>query len=118
MCILCLQLVIPRKTGKPVDLVEVEKYRDRVAKVVSKLESYFLSHTPFISSQLLTVADLFCACELMQLYAVHEHGLYECSAVVRDWMDRVKAETNPVFDEAHKVVYMVHDAYHDLQAKL
>lgn len=92
----------------------VRKRRDEVRKVVKNLEGYFLRDKPFISSDVITVADLFGACELMQLYAVMEEGLYESSPVVKAWMERVRQQTNPLFDEAHRVVYNVRKMYKNM----
>ena len=47
----------------------------------------------------------------MQLYSVMEEGLYEKSPIVSAWLKRVRDETNPVFDQAHKIVYAVRDMY-------
>ncbi|KAL8576061.1 hypothetical protein ACOMHN_001411 [Nucella lapillus] len=107
-------LIIPRMKGAAVDQAQVTKQRKAVQRVVKHLESYFLKDTPFISSNTITVADLFGACEMMQIYAVREEGLYGSSPRVSAWMDRVQKETSPLFDEAHKVVYMVRDVYKDL----
>ncbi|KAK7087715.1 glutathione S-transferase theta-1-like isoform X2 [Littorina saxatilis] len=104
-------LIIPRATGKPVDQTKVAKGRESVRKVIKNLESYYLRDTPFISSDVITAADIFGACELMQLYAVLEENLYESSPIVKAWMERVRQETNPVFDDAHKMVYRVRDMY-------
>ncbi|KAK7443722.1 hypothetical protein BaRGS_00040446 [Batillaria attramentaria] len=111
------KLIIPRATGKPVDQEKVKKGRENVKRVVKDLESYFLKDTPFLSSNEITVADIFGACELMQLYAVLEEGLYESSPIVKAWMARVRERTNPQFDEANVMVYRVRDMYKKL-AKL
>ncbi|XP_076435268.1 glutathione S-transferase theta-1-like [Babylonia areolata] len=112
-CALLFQhlLIIPRTSGKPVDQEQVSKQRKAVQKVVQKLENYFLKNTPFISSQVITVADLFAACELMQLYAVMEEELYESSPMIKAWMKRVQHVTSPLFDETHRIVYRVRDMY-------
>ena len=96
------------------DQDKVTKGRESVRKVVKNLESYFLRDTPFLSSDVITVADIFGACELMQLYAVLEEGLYESSPVVKAWMERVHQQTNPLFDEAHQIVYRARDMYKGL----
>ena len=111
VAVLSYQLIIPRATGKPVDQDKVTRLRDGVRKVVKNLEGYFLRDTPFISSNVITVADIFGACELMQLYAVLEEGLYESSPIVKAWMERVQQQTNPVFDETHQIVYKVRNMY-------
>ncbi|KAH9515115.1 Glutathione S-transferase theta-1 [Bulinus truncatus] len=112
-------LLIPRATGKPVNQNQVEEYRKKVADVVKVLETYFLKTEAYIGGRNeLSIADLLAACELMQLYACHEHSLYENSPIIKAWLDRVKKDTNPYFDEAHKVVYRTYDVYKQIASKL
>ncbi|CAL1543922.1 unnamed protein product [Lymnaea stagnalis] len=121
LCALLFQhlLIIPRATGKPVNQEKVEKYREKVSTMLSQLESYFLKNQTYLGGgNELSIADLLGACELMQLYACHEQGLYEKSPIVKAWLDRVKRETNPYFDEAHKLVYRTHDLYKQISSKL
>ncbi|XP_076453326.1 glutathione S-transferase theta-1-like [Babylonia areolata] len=111
-------LLIPRATGQPVNQAIVQRCREvEIPRVVGQLESYFLRHTPFLSSPVMTVADLFGVCELKQLDGVWEEGLYMGNPRLKAWVQRVQEETGPVFDEAHKVVYMVREAYKDMEIK-
>jgi glutathione S-transferase len=119
----CAQLfqqlfIIPKMTGQPINQDRVRKCREGVTKMVGQLESYFLKSNPYIGGDELSIADLLGICELMQLYACQENGLYEKSPVVKSWMEKVKQETNPYFDEAHKVVYRTHEVYSQVSAKL
>nr|KAG5685272.1 hypothetical protein BaRGS_007959 [Batillaria attramentaria] len=82
------RLLIPRTRGKPVDWQKVKDGRERVKQVIRNLEKYFLRDTPFLSSDVITVANIFGACELMQLYGVCEEGLYENSPTVKGWVAR------------------------------
>lgn len=86
--------------------------------MVDYLESYFLKNSPYLGGDTLSIADLLGTCELSQLYAIHEHGLYEKSPIVKAWFERVRQETNPHFDEAHKVVVRTHDVYKQIVSKL
>lgn len=113
-----MQLIIPRATGNPVNMGKVNFFRQKVREVVKHLEEYYLAKTPFLSSDVITIADLFCACELQQLYPVLEEGLYESSAVVTAWMARVREQTNPFFDEAHQVGRQVRVMYEKIKAQL
>jgi len=99
-------LIIPAAKGKKTDPAIIEKNKKAVTEMVSQLESYFLKDTTYLNSEHLSLADLFGACELMQLNACHDDDLYLQNSRVSDWMARVKEETNPHFDEAHKVTYM------------
>lgn len=116
--IFSLQLIIPKATGKPADPEKVKVQRGNVTRVVNYLESYFLKNRSYIGGDELSIADLLGACELMQLYACHEHELYEKSPIVRAWLEKVRKETGPYFDEAHKVVTRTHEVYQQITAKL
>ncbi|KAI8782856.1 glutathione S-transferase theta-2-like isoform X2 [Biomphalaria glabrata] len=112
-------LIIPKSTGKPVNQEEVEKMRKKVSEVLKQLETYFLKTQTYIGGgNEVSIADLFAVCELMQLYACHEHSLYEKSPIIKAWMDRVKNDTNPYFDEAHKIIYRTFDVYKQIASKL
>ena len=92
--------------------------RDKVSKIVAKIEKYFLRDTLYLAGNEISLADIFGACELMQLYACHEEKLYEASPKVKAWMERVRKETNPYFDEAHLMTYRSRERYHAVTAKL
>ncbi|GFN99433.1 glutathione s-transferase theta-1 [Plakobranchus ocellatus] len=111
-------LLIPRATGKPVDHKAVDKFRQKVNTMVSRLEGYFLKDQKYLAGDEISIADIFGACELIQLYACHENALYEKSPIVKAWMERVQKDTNPYFDEAHKMVYRTNDVYKEIAAKL
>lgn len=100
------------------DEKKVQQARENVKIVIKHLETYFLAQTPFLSSNEITVADIFGVCELMQLYAVKEENLYESSPTVKAWMARVRERTNPLFDEAHQMVYRVRSVYKDISNNL
>ncbi|CAG5125687.1 unnamed protein product [Candidula unifasciata] len=119
-CALLFQqlLIIPRATGKPVNQEKVSNCRKEVTKMVEDLESYFLKNTRYLGGDELSIADLLGTCELLQLYGVHEQGLYESSPTVKAWIERVRQDTNPIFDEAHKMVARTHDVYKQISAKL
>ncbi|GFN99432.1 glutathione s-transferase theta [Plakobranchus ocellatus] len=116
---LLLELVInPQASGKPVDHVAVENLRQKTTVMIHQLESYFLKDKNYLAGDEISIADLFAVCELMQLFVCHEHSLYEKSPIVKSWMERIKNQTNPYFDEAHKIVYRIHDGYKKISAKL
>ncbi|XP_061163342.1 glutathione S-transferase theta-1-like [Saccostrea echinata] len=104
-------VVIPRETKKPVDWEQVNLMKKRVSYVVDHLDKSFLRDKPYLCGNEVSVADLLCICELMQLNAVHEEQLYESNPNIKAWSDRVKNRLNPEFEEAHKIVYRVRDMY-------
>lgn len=111
-------MIIPVATGKSVDKEAVKKYRSKVEDMLVKFESYFLKDRKYLAGNEITLADIFGACEIMQIYACHEHAAYEKSPIIKAWLERVREETNPYFDEAHKMTYRTHEVYPSIAAKL
>ena len=64
------------------------------------------------------MADLLAVCELTQLYPVYEESVYMSNPKIASWMERVREQLNPHFDEAHSIVYRTRDAYKKLGPKL
>ncbi|RUS85730.1 hypothetical protein EGW08_006524 [Elysia chlorotica] len=111
-------LIIPKATGKPIDHAVADKFRKKVSSMVTQLEGYFLKDRKYLAGDEISIADIFGACELMQLFGCHEHGLFEKSPIIKAWMDRVRKDTNPHFDEAHKMIYRTNTLYKEIAAKL
>lgn len=93
------------------DWDQVNMMKKRVAFVVNHLDKTFLKEKPYLCGSEVSVADLLCICELMQLNAVHEEQLYESNPKIKAWAERVKKRLNPEFDEAHQIVYRLRDLY-------
>jgi len=111
-------LILPVATGHKTDPDLVESSRIRIRRMVGQLEAYFLNERAYLAGDDISIADIFGACELMQLYGCHEEGLYESSPKVKAWLERVKAETKPYFDEAHAMIYRARTRFHAVVSKL
>ncbi|TMW50315.1 hypothetical protein DOY81_004592 [Sarcophaga bullata] len=80
------------------------------AKLISKmedqlelLEKIWLKETNFLAGQKLTAADLFGASEIEQT-KLCKYEVSEKFPKTRDWLARVREESNPYYDEAHKYI--------------
>ena len=111
-------LIMPVATGKKSDPAIVENLKVRVKKMVGQLESYFLKDRAYLAGDEISLADIFGACELMQLHGCHEDSLFDNSPKVKAWLERVRAETKPHFDEAHAMIYRARQRFHAVIAKL
>ncbi|GFR73787.1 glutathione S-transferase theta-1 [Elysia marginata] len=111
-------LVVPRLSGNPVNDKKVRELRKNFVKMISDFESYFLKSNKFIAGSEISIADIFAVCELTELLACHEHGLYENSPAMKAWVERVRQATNPIFDEAHQMIYRAQQVYKKPTAKL
>ncbi|KAJ8942023.1 hypothetical protein NQ318_002777 [Aromia moschata] len=71
---------------------------------LDQLEELFLSDGPFINGfQKITIADVLAACEVEQTRMTGFEPT-EGRPMLQAWLDRVKNECNPYYEEAHQVV--------------
>uniref|UniRef100_A0A1A9W9V7 Glutathione S-transferase theta class 1 n=1 Tax=Glossina brevipalpis TaxID=37001 RepID=A0A1A9W9V7_9MUSC len=68
------------------------------------LEELWLKDNNFVVGNKLTVADLFGACEIEQI-KLCRYDIKEKFPNITKWLERVREESNPCFDEAHKYLY-------------
>lgn len=108
---LIFQVIIPRETKKPVDWEQVNMFRKRVSYVVNHLDKSFLKDKPYLCGDEISIADLLCICELMQLNAVDEEHLYETNPNIKAWSERTKTRLSPEFEKSHQIVNRVRDMY-------
>ncbi|XP_005089374.1 glutathione S-transferase theta-1 [Aplysia californica] len=112
-------LILPRATGKKADPEDIEKQRQRILKIViPAFENYFLKDRPYLAGNEISLADLFGSAELLQLKACNEEYLYEQSPIVKAWLERVRKETNPYFDESNKLIYRTGENFQNIISKL
>ncbi|XP_021368539.1 glutathione S-transferase theta-3-like [Mizuhopecten yessoensis] len=109
---------LPTMNKAPIQWHLVENERNQVRGTVSHLASYFLKDDkPFLCGSDISIADLLCVCELMQLITCCEEKLYESNPVIKTWVDRVRANIDSVLEEAHQIVYRVRSKF-SMQNKL
>jgi glutathione S-transferase len=104
-------VIIPRVTKKPVNWEKVNMSKKRVSYVVNHLDKTFLKDKAYLCGDEISIADLLCICELMQLNAVHEEQLYESDANIKAWSERTKNRLSPEFEKAHHIVNRIRDMY-------
>ncbi|XP_059618282.1 glutathione S-transferase theta-1 [Phlebotomus argentipes] len=104
-CALYFQLLWlkPLMTGKKPTPEAVAEHQKRVEDTLNVIENVWLAKTPFLAGNEVTVADIWAACEIEQLILTpydFRKGRPRLSA----WMDKVRAATNPHYDEAHQIL--------------
>ncbi|XP_060067873.1 glutathione S-transferase theta-1-like [Ylistrum balloti] len=103
---------LPILNKAPIQWHLVENERNQVRKAVSSLASFFLKdNKTFLCGNEISVADLLCVCELMQLVTCWEEDLYESNPVIKDWVHRVRDRTDLVFQESHHIAYRVRSKF-------
>ncbi|UJR08685.1 hypothetical protein I4U23_012943 [Adineta vaga] len=97
------KIIIPRITGKPPSSKELEKSQKKWEESTDHLENIWLTRSPYLAGNHITISDLLGVCEMMQPISAGYNYDTEKFPRVQDWMERVKKETQPHFDQAHVV---------------
>ncbi|KAH3884374.1 glutathione S-transferase theta-1-like [Dreissena polymorpha] len=92
-------IYINKVRGKPIKEDEVRRHKSELSKALNHIASYFLKERRFLCGNDISVADIQALCELMQLDAVREEGLYLSNPIVGAWIGRVKARVQPYLAE-------------------
>jgi len=105
-----IQIIEPRARNKPVDRQRLAKYENILGVVLDSFETVWLQDTPYICSQDISIADVACICELMQVHAV-DYPLFEDRPKLDAWAKRVRERLNPHFDQANFMVEKVRNNF-------
>lgn len=105
-----MQAIEPTVEGKPVDTVQLEKFRKILEKSLNQMEDIFLADQPYLCGSDISIGDLLGICELMQPVIVG-HEVFANRPKLEGWAARVKERLHPHFDEAHKFVYIMKDQF-------
>jgi len=108
----CLQLftqatLTPILTGKPPDFRRLKALKTELDNHCQFMETVFLNRGDFIGGEEIGICDLFAICELMQPYAAGFDVRQSPFRRLRQWVERVKRETRPFFDEAHAEIIKI-----------
>uniref|UniRef100_A0A1B0CM69 glutathione transferase n=1 Tax=Lutzomyia longipalpis TaxID=7200 RepID=A0A1B0CM69_LUTLO len=104
-CALYFQLMWlkPLLTGKQPKPEAVEEHLGRVVDTLDAIENIWLEKTPFLAGNDITVADIWCACEIEQLILT-PYDFRKGRPRLTAWLEKVRTQANPHYDEAHKVL--------------
>lgn len=108
-CAMYFQLVwlLPMLTGKPTAPERVEEMKDRMIMALDTMEDVWLGEkNKFLTGDKITAADIWAACEIEQP-KMAGYDPREGRPNLTNWLNEVRKATNPVYDEAHKIVYKV-----------
>jgi len=99
--------LIPVMTGKPINEAAVQSWKVKMEQTLDEIERVFLDNgnNIFVGGQdKPSAADIWLCCELEQPsmagYDVRQHR-----PILNAYMQRVKEQLNPHYDDAHKIVY-------------
>jgi len=102
-------IINPLKRQQPPNMANVCRFVKDLERVTDVFEKHYLDRGRFITGDEMSVADLFAICEMTQPYAAG----FDMSLTrprLAEWMADVKSQTQPHYDDAHAVVYQVHQS--------
>ncbi|CAF4071118.1 unnamed protein product [Rotaria magnacalcarata] len=97
------KVIIPVIRNKPASQTDLEKFHKRWEEATGGLENVWLDRSSYLAGDHITIADLLGVCEMMQPVSAGYRVDTAKFPRVQDWMERVKDQTQPHFDEAHAV---------------
>ncbi|GIX77457.1 glutathione S-transferase theta-1 [Caerostris darwini] len=103
------RVIVPMLQQKPVDDVKLEFYKNGFLKVLKEIEEGFLNKHSYISGNNISVADVFCACEIEQPLLIGFDALKNAPKV-KTWLEKVRKELEPHYSEVHDVTKMIKNA--------
>ncbi|XP_059475186.1 glutathione S-transferase theta-1-like [Neocloeon triangulifer] len=110
------KILLPILSGRPPNKHVIKQRLAQMNETLDKIENIWLRDRPFLAGDKISIADLLGACEIEQPRMVHYNpGLNRPKLAA--WMQRVKSELSPHYEDAHKIIgttarYMfVFDAY-------
>ncbi|GFY76539.1 glutathione S-transferase theta-1 [Trichonephila inaurata madagascariensis] len=103
------RVIEPLLQQKPVDEKKVEFYKKGFLRVVKDIEEGFLKNRPYISGDNISVADIFCACEIEQPLMIGFDALADVPKV-KNWFDKIRIELEPHYSEVHNVTKIMKGA--------
>lgn len=121
-------------TGEPNDPAEIAEYEERLNDSINLLEEIWLKDNKFLVGDNLTVADLFGASDIEQprkflKIVPQQETMYTNEFIsgvagynprlgrpkLTAWLERVRNELNPLYDEAHVIVNKLANKYEKSQ---
>ena len=88
----------------------MEKWHQKWKESTGDLEKFWLKRSTYLAGEQLTTADLLGVCEMMQPIATGYDVDPKAFPRVVQWMERVKKDTAPYFEESHAIIMRVRKA--------
>ncbi|XP_015922700.2 glutathione S-transferase theta-1 isoform X1 [Parasteatoda tepidariorum] len=97
------RVITPLMTQKPINEEKIKFYKDGFQNVLKDIERGFLQNKNYLCGETISVADIFCACEIEQALAVGFDPFAE-APLVKAWLERIRQELDPHYSEVHGIV--------------
>lgn len=95
--------MIPKIRHLPRNEETIKSEKMKLSASLDMMENYFLNGYPFISSNEISIADLFALCELSQIERLGI-DIGKKRANVKAWRERVIAKLGSHYNEAHETI--------------
>ncbi|CAG9860580.1 unnamed protein product [Phyllotreta striolata] len=93
----------PLISGKQPSEDRIKSLTKYMEKSLTDFENIFLTNGPYILGDNLSYVDIHAACEIEQT-RVAGYDARNYSPKIKNWIEHVRSECNPVYDEAHKFI--------------
>uniref|UniRef100_A0A6M2DI15 glutathione transferase n=1 Tax=Xenopsylla cheopis TaxID=163159 RepID=A0A6M2DI15_XENCH len=98
--------LLPLKTGQEVPEGKIKESKAQMIQALDLFEKHWLKDRTFMAGDKISIADIMGACELEQT-KIAGFDTAEGRPKFQEWLERVRKELNPHYDEAHKFVYKI-----------
>lgn len=95
--------LMPQLKGEPPNEAKVAECEIRLKRTLELLENVWLKDTSYLTGNKITIADLLGVCEVEQPRMAGYDARTEYPKIAA-WMERVRQDLNPHYDEAHRIL--------------
>ena len=104
--------MIPTLTQEPPNEKRVQNFQKGMEKALKDIQEIWLEngHKKYLGGDKISVADIIAVCELEQP-SMAGYDVKKGRPILAEYMERVKADLQPHYDEAHKIVYQMRNKF-------
>lgn len=124
-----MQWLIPIISGKEPKPEKIQEYQKRMEESLDLMENIWLKNGQYLTGSKITFADILAACEIEQpsikfllctyinklcrfnnflnILAMAGYCPIEGRPKLKSWLERVRKDLTPYYDDAHKIVYKI-----------
>ncbi|XP_022085790.1 glutathione S-transferase theta-1-like [Acanthaster planci] len=99
------KILTPIFTGKPVDEAKLAKDLEAFDKALGTIEKVFLGDNQFLASDKISIADICCLSEMMQVVTIQQNDVLANYPKLAAWKERAIKQLKPAFDEVFKPLF-------------
>ncbi|XP_072043682.1 glutathione S-transferase theta-1-like [Amphiura filiformis] len=111
------EVLLPKATGSEMDPGKLSTAIGEMEETLTNLENIFLKDKPYLCGNDISIADLLGVCEVEQVSGTGR-DISVAHPRLGAWVQRVRQQLNPDFDEIHSLVYKLRDRNRPKYAKL